>query len=64
MGNVTVIEPAIDQSEWPVWAKEAWDNGIFFKTAVERVEELEAQLAKRSTLQRITAWVDRMFPNS
>jgi hypothetical protein len=63
MGNVTIIEPAIDQSECPEWAKKAFDEGHFFKTAVNRVEELEAQLAKRSILQRITAWIDRQFPN-
>jgi len=64
MGNVTIIEPAIDQSEWPVWALEAWDNGNFFEEAVRRVEDLEKQLAERSTLQRFMAWVDSLFPNN
>jgi len=61
MSRVTIIEPAIDQSEWPEWAKKAFDEGHFFAEAVRRVEDLEKQLAQRSTLQRITAWIDRFF---
>ena len=60
---VKVVEMMPSQEHWPEWAKKSFEEGNFFETAVKRVEELEAQLAKRSTLQRITAWIDRQFPN-
>jgi len=44
MGDVTIIEAAMDQSEWPEWALEAWDNGSFFATAIEIVKRQEIEL--------------------
>lgn len=61
MVKITEMMPNADK--WPEWAKKAFHEGNFFEEAVRRVEDLEAQLEKRSTLQRITAWIDRQFPN-
>ena len=44
MGDLTIIESALAQSEWPDWALEAWYNGTFFATATEIVKRQEIEL--------------------
>ena len=56
MADITIVETAMDQSGWPDWAKEAWDNGSFFATAIEivRLQEIELGHAEATiiTLRR------------
>jgi len=42
---MTYITEIIPDS-WPDWAKDAFDDGQFFRIAVEKVIDLEAQLSK------------------